>query len=252
MFTSLSIRFRPFLTLAFTRAAGLRRLRFLLVIAMGVGSLVASTVQAQDRYGVGALPQLGYQKSLSQNYTLQTEFESRHFFAQGHFRRSDAEYEYEFSRADFSAVLSRALPRDNKVNAGYLIRFKSDGDVIHRIIQQFEIVGKYDAFQMSHRFAAEQMFATADKPEFRFRYRIGFKWPLGDPEGGTALKVKNEHLYGFQGSTAEYELRLGAAAEFEGAGGHTFSFGPEYRVSPLNVAHKSHQFLLALGYEFAH
>lgn len=223
---------------------------------LGVGVLLAvlsaSPVIAQDAYQIGPMPSIAYKNRLSDNLIFKFDFESRHSFSHGVFGEGSPKNEYEFKRADFSPMLFRTLANGNSLNGGYLFRVKTGGETIHRIIQQYELKRTYSSFKMGHRFAAEQMYGPESKPEYRFRYRISFHWPLsGNTETGTtSIKAKNEYLYGFQGGDTEFEIRLGSTVAFQFSGGSEFAVGPEYRVSPVNESKKNHQFLLVITYQF--
>lgn len=198
--------------------------------------------QAQNR--VGFLPQVNLNISLGNGWKANTKLESRQIFADGE------ETGYRYERTDFAALLTRKNTAGSSWGAGYMIRFQGD-DLIHRAIQQFSMVRKYEVLRIGHRFSTDQTFRPESPVEYRFRYRISSDFPLQgqsvDP-GEFYLKLSNEYLGILEGGEADLEIRGLAALGWSQADYNKFEFGLDYRADALIHTSGRHNFWMYLGW----
>lgn len=210
--------------------------------------LLSMSSRAQDEYRIGILPQLSSKHKLGE-IKFTGEVESRQYFYEGSFSEEFSDAAYNFDYLDLSVLFSKGLADNNSVNVGYLLRIREKDEYIHRFMEQFVIKSGGVSIKSEHRFAAEQMYGALQKPEYRFRYRIALQKALtNDPAKATYLKIRNEHLYSFQGKEEQYEIRASALFGFPFSGGDKLEVGPQYRISPVNRSLKTHKFLLYLSY----
>lgn len=187
---------------------------------------------AQSTYTLGTLPKFNVNKSLPGGYGVNFKTESRLLFAKGTFE-GDWESAFEHGLTEVSLIGSKKAGLANKIAGGYLIRFR-DGRIIHRAIQQFSLMSRFNGFRLGHRFSADQSFAGDQKPEIRLRYRLATDLPLNgkvvDPRE-FYLKLSNEYLNAFQGDDYDLEIRVTPVLGYVFSDENKLEFGPDYRVS---------------------
>ena len=210
---------------------------------------VAVEARSQSTYRAGLLPKLNIGKKFTNLYALNFKTESRLAFSQGRFQ-DNPPFKADYLLTDVSLILSRKVGLNNKIAGGYLARFR-DGKVIHRSIQQFTLVSRFSTFRLGHRFASDQSFTSGEKPEIRLRYRIASDFPLNgeslDPKE-FYLKVSNEYLNSFSGSSYDLEIRFSPLVGYYFSDVNKFEFGLDYRISSFIEDPARHSFWLGINW----
>ncbi len=194
--------------------------------------ILATTALAQHNYRLGVLPAVNLSVDLGKGWKLNAKAESRQSFVTGQ-SGEGAEAGYDYVLTDLSVVPSRKIGLNNSVAAGYQVRFR-DGSVSHRLIQQFTLVRKYEAFRLAHRFAADQTLRKDSDPVYRLRYRLVAEIPMSgtsvDP-GEFYLKLGNEYLFEWQKPEEALEIRVVPLLGYEISDRNKLEFGFDYRVA---------------------
>jgi len=187
---------------------------------------------AQSTYQFCALPSLNLNKKLNNDWSLNTKLESRQLFQQGEINgTTDKEYNYVLT--DLSLIAANKVGLNSRIAGGYLIRFE-EGEIFHRLIQQYVIVQKLSGWRLAHRIMSDQTFSKIEKPEIRFRYRITSEIPLNgesvDP-GEFYLKLNNEYINSFQAKEYDLEIRLIPLLGYDITDNFKIESGLDYRVN---------------------
>jgi hypothetical protein len=198
----------------------------------------------------GNISQIGINKSLSKDWKLNFSIESRQIFFDGVLGESFNE-NYQYNRTEFSVLGARKMAVNQNISAGYLIRFQ-ETSIIHRFLQQYTIVNKFNNFKLAHRFSLNQTKKENIAWEHRFRYRIGLEKPFS----GQAVdakefygKLSNEYLLEVQDyNVSDFEIRALAAVGYSLNKTHKIETGLDYRISNLPNSNKSHEFWLFLAW----
>ena len=200
-----------------------------------------SAVAQSNRSGL--LPQLNVNATVTGAWKLNAKLESRQILAEG----EGLDYRYE--RTDLTAIISRKRATDSW-GGGYMIRLQGD-EFIHRTLQQYSLVRRYEAFRLGHRFRADQTF-RADRPvAFRLRYRLSTDLPLQgqsvDPRE-FYLKLNTEYLGFLQQGDTDLEIRGFAALGWNQNDNNKIEFGLDYRVDSFLAAAPRHNFWWYVGW----
>jgi len=172
---------------------------------------------------LGFLPTFNLNVELSESWRLNSKLESR--------------FQDKFSHAltDLAVVASREIGFNNKVAFGAMLRFRN-GQTAQRVIQQFTLVRKYDAFRVSHRLASDQTWAKEEPPEVRARYRITAQIPLNGQSVNPRemyLKVGNEYLGSLELQELDLEIRLTPTLGYEFTDQNKIEVGLDYRLGSI-------------------
>jgi hypothetical protein len=131
-----------------------------------------------------------------------------------------------------------------------MIRFR-DNEVVHRFIQQYSVVKKYNLFRLGHRISTDQTIRNNNPPQVRLRYRIGVEKALNgkdvDPKE-FYFKLNNEYLFAIEGRETDFELRLIPAFGYALSDNNKFEFGIDYRLNEFISGASRNQFWLYLGW----
>lgn len=211
--------------------------------------LLFSTVWSQGVYRAGILPQINLNMPLMKDWRLNAKVESRQLFSEGGFDQNfKIAFRYELS--DIALIASRNTGVNNSLGAGYMIRFLNN-EVIHRFIQQYSIVKKYDLFRLGHRISTDQTIASNSPVQFRLRYRIGMERALNgkdvDPKE-FYFKLNNEYLFSIKSQDTDFELRLIPAFGYALNDNNKFESGIDYRINEFKSGAYRNQFWLYLGW----
>lgn len=220
--------------------------RHIIVIGM---LLISIYLTAQDRYQVGLMPSVNFSAGMGKDWKLNLKAESRQRLLLGTFgEESDSDYDYILT--DFSVIASRKAGLNNSIAGGYLIRLR-DTTVVHRLIQQFTLVNRFDNFRLAQRFAADQSFFENGAVEIRLRYRLSAEFPLSgqavDP-GEFYLKFNNEYLNAFIKSNYDLEIRIVPLAGYEFNDNNKLEFGLDYRLNGFVNNAPRHNFWITLNW----
>lgn len=178
------------------------------------------------------LPTLNCNKKLKNNWQLNFKSEFRQLFTEGFFGEDNTS-NYEYIHTDASFVLSKKVGLNNKLGAGFLLRFK-DNTIVKRSIQQFTIIAPFNNFRLGHRFATDQTFENNDSMTLRLRYRITFDVSLNGQSVNTNewyLKINNEYLNSFQSSYYDLEIRIVPLIGYVFTDNNKLEVGIDYRTN---------------------
>jgi hypothetical protein len=187
---------------------------------------------AQGTYLLGVLPSLNLNKGMNNDWSVNLKTESRVRFLQGEFGNNSTS-DVHLQLVDIALTGSRKTGLNNTLAGGYLIRLRGS-QTYHRIMQQFTMVRRFEAFRLAHRFSSDQTFNRDEPWELRLRYRITAEIPLNgqsvDP-GEFYLKLNNEYLNSWQEWEPGLEIRLVPLAGFEFTDNNKLEIGIDYRLS---------------------
>lgn len=153
--------------------------------------------------GLGILPKVTVTTKVGGALSLANSIESRQSM---YMSDQMPTIDYQYILTDVISFLSYRIDPDQKVNAGYTLRFRGDQE-FHRISQHYNLIRRYDKFRIGHRFAADQTFSSESSSEFRLRYRATFETAISGTKIDARefyLKAGNEYLYSYKdGSSLE-------------------------------------------------
>lgn len=208
-----------------------------------------NTACAQSTYLIGGLPSININKKLKNDWYLNTKIESRQLLQSGDFNGNIYE-QYKYGLTDLSFITAKKVGLNSRIAGGYLVRFE-DGELSHRLIQQYIIVQKMSGYRLAHRFLSDQTFSNRENPEFRIRYRITSEIPLNgasvDP-GEFYLKINNEYLNSLQGSEYDLEIRLVPLLGYDFTDFFKVETGLDYRVNSFLNNNTRHSFWMVLSF----
>ncbi len=150
---------------------------------------------------LGFLPKINTSTKLTKSVKWVNSIESRELVY-------NDQWKLTHSLIDIASIFSFKTSIDQSLNIGYLIRFR-DGQVIHRILQQYNFVNLQDNHRTAHRIGFEQEFFKDQSTRFRTRYRFTYEKPLNGNKIDLEefyLKLGAETLYNF--TTEDLEFRL--------------------------------------------
>jgi hypothetical protein len=208
------------------------------ILLFAVLLFTAKNGNAQSLYRVGTMPSVNINFGLSNNWALHFKTESRLLFQSGQFGK-DPIRGFDYVLTDISMIASKKAGLNTNLAGGYLVRI-FENQAIHRTIQQFSIVRKFNSFRLAHRFSADQSFNLNQNEEFklkyveyRLRYRIAAEFPLNgqsvDPRE-FYLKINNEYLYGWQNSDRDIEIRVVPLLGYNFVDKSKLELGLDYRL----------------------
>jgi hypothetical protein len=216
----------------------------ILLLVFSLGKTVA-----QDTYLLGTLPSFNLNKGINSDWSLNLKAESRLRFLQGDFG-GEAQSDLNLQLADFALTAARKTGLNNSLAGGYQIRLRGE-QILHRFIQQFTLVRRYEAYRMAHRFSSDQTFNSDNPWELRLRYRFAAEIPLNgqsvDP-GEFYLKLNNEYLNSWQEGETDLEIRLIPLAGYEFTDNNKLEFGLDYRLSSFIDGNSRNSFWLNIGW----
>ncbi|WP_299673214.1 DUF2490 domain-containing protein [uncultured Tenacibaculum sp.] len=184
--------------------------------------LFVGKITSQTNFSAGVLPKVVTSFKMSPKIKWVNSIESREFFY-------DKEFELTHSLVDVSTIFSLKTEMNNKLNFGFIFRFK-DGEVEYRSLQHYNIIHSLEQFQMGHRFAFEQFYD--DVINLRGRYRFTIQRALNGDKIDVFewyLKLSNEYLWQF--NDENLEIRLAPNLGYRLSKRNKIEFGVEYRAA---------------------
>ena len=212
-------------------------------------ALQINYLKAQNRYEIGGLPTLNFNKKITKKWSVNFQYATRHLFKSGDFG-GDSNTNYDFILSDYTLLTSKKVGLNNKLTGGLLYR-REQGETILRAIQQFTIVRRYANFRLAHRFVTDQTFEDQEDFAFRFRYRLASEIPLNGNVADTNefyLKINNEYLQLFQGNQYDIEIRFIPMLGYVLKNGQKVEFGLDYRVNNFMNADAEHTFWTGINW----
>lgn len=197
-------------------------------------ALLSVEAQAQTSHQAGLLPSLSITKKLNDTSRINLRIESRQsFFAKT--ENEPSEWAYTPVLTDITAIYSHKVGYNNALAAGYMTRFR-DGDVGHRVIQQFTIVRRKESFRIAHRFSTDQSWMPKTDLTLRMRYRLASDFPLQ----GTSIEPKEfylktnvEYIAEWQANKMGHEMRAVPVIGYDFTDDNKVEIGLDYRHSSL-------------------
>ena len=218
----------------------------------------AKSLNAQSFYRVGTMPSVNINFGLKNNWALHFKTESRLLFQSGQFGKEPIRG-FDYVLSDISMIASKKTGLNTNLAGGYLVRIL-ENQAIHRTIQQFSIVRKYNSFRLAHRFSADQSFNLNPNREFQFkyveyrlRYRIAAEFPLNGQSVDARefyLKINNEYLYGWQNSDNDIEIRIVPVLGYNFVDKSKLELGPDYRLDSFLNDTTRNSFWLSINWFF--
>ncbi len=206
-------------------------------------------LKAQSTYRIGTLPAINLNKGLPGEWSINFKTESRQSLATGIFDGESASG-FDYLLTDLSLTTSKKVGLNNKLAGGYLASLR-EGRTIHKLVQQFTVVRRYNTFRLGHRFASDQAFEKDRSVEIRLRYRITGEFPLNGEAVDVRefyLKINNEYLNGFQDSEYDLEMRLSPVFGYVFSDSNKFEFGADYRLSSFIDGAAKNSFWIKLAW----
>ena len=216
------------------------RKSFLLIV---ISTLFLNSVQAQSAFQVGLLPSVVLTDKKENDWSIIYEIDSRQLLQTGTFN-GVSENEYQYVLTDFSVLGAKKISPKSRLAGGYLLRIEQD-QIFHRFIQQYTYTQQVDSLALSHRFSSDQTFSPAEKPEFRFRYRLATEIPLEGKtldSGELYLKMSNEYLNSWQDSEYDLEIRIVPLLGFNFRNDKKIEMGMDYRLDSFLQNDTRHSF----------
>lgn len=208
-----------------------------------------SGLWSQGVYSAGILPQINLNIPLSKEWRMNTKVESRQLFFEGKINK-DFKTTYRYDLTDIAFIASRRTGANSSFGIGYMIRFRGNS-VIHRFIQQYSTVKKYDQFRLGHRISTDQTIHENNAVQLRLRYRVGLEKPLSGKDVDSKefyFKLNNEYLFSNQGSINDVELRLIPVLGYSFNDFNKFECGIDYRISKFISDDPVNQLWLNMGW----
>lgn len=220
---------------------------FLLIFSLYLS--FSNAALAQNSYLAGGLPSVNFNYKLKKAWSVNFKLESRQLLKAGVFTdNSDINYEYVLT--DYSFIAAKKIGLNSKISGGYLIRFRN-GEVIHRLIQQYTITQKLSRFRLSHRLVTDQTISPVEATEYRLRYRLASEIPLNgesvDPQE-CYLKISNEYLNSLKNRDYDLEVRLVPMFGYIINEHHKIELGLDYRVKSFLDQNTRHSFWTCLNW----
>ena len=200
-------------------------------------------VIAQSSYRVGGLPSLNMNKKLKNGWSINSKVESRFLFESGLINEASIQH-YTYELSDLSIIAAKKVGLNSRISSGYQVRL-DEGEIIHRLIQQYSIVQKLEGWRIAHRFATDQTFSKNAQIEYRLRYRITSEIPLNGESVDHQefyIKLNNEYLQSLQDREYDIEIRLVPLLGYDVSTTFKIETGIDYRVNAFIHHQTRHSF----------
>jgi hypothetical protein len=204
------------------------------------------------------MPSININYGLQNNWALHFKTESRLLFQSGQFGKEPIRG-VDYVLSDISMIASKKTGLNTNLAGGYLVRIL-ENQAIHRTIQQFSIVRKFNSFRLAHRFSADQSFNLNPNDEFklkyveyRLRYRIAAEFPLNGQSVDARefyLKINNEYLYVWQNSENDIEIRIVPLLGYNFVDTSKLELGLDYRLDSFLNDNPRNSFWLSMNWFF--
>ncbi|MDN3605767.1 DUF2490 domain-containing protein [Kaistella yonginensis] len=204
--------------------------------------------KAQVTFQVGLLPSVVLTDKMSNDWSVIYEIDSRQLLSTRNIE-GVVDNKYEFALTDFSVLAAKKISHHSRLAGGYLLRIEDD-EISHRYIQQYTLTHQLRSLPLSHRFASDQTFSSAEKPSFRLRYRIATEIPLmGETVDADELyfKMSNEFLNSWQDSEYDLEVRLVPLLGFNFKNEKKLEMGLDYRLDSFLQNKTRHSFWVSVN-----
>ncbi len=187
---------------------------------------------AQSTFSTGILPKIVTSFKVSPNMKWINGVESRTFIY-------DKGFTFSHSLVDVSSIFSLKTKMNNKLNFGFIFRFK-DGEIAYRTLQHYNIIHSIEQYQIGHRFGFEQFYDAI--LNLRGRYRFTLQRSLNGNKIDVFewyMKLSNEYLWQF--NKKALEIRLSPNLGYRLSKNNKIEFGVEYRTADVVRKLNKHQ-----------
>ncbi|MEK9613199.1 MAG: DUF2490 domain-containing protein [Flavobacteriaceae bacterium] len=192
--------------------------------------LVCFCVHSQE-YQLGFLPTVNWNKKLPKEFAFNLKIQSREELKRGEFSTYQP-VNFKHQLIDIETLFSKKISFKSKLLLGYMIRFK-DGDLLHRILQQWIVKHSFSSVTFAHRLATDQTMGNSVSFQFRLRYRFTAVIPLnGQIVDAKEFYLKNstESLLSFSDGKQNFDQRLIPFIGYEFNDRQKLEFGLNYLV----------------------
>lgn len=205
--------------------------------------ITISIISVAQNYELGNISGFNFNKSLHNNWKLNLALESRQVFFDGILNES-LNQNYQYDRTELTILAARKTTLNQSLNFGYMIRFANNA-YVHRFIQQYTILNKFEKFKLAHRVALNQTIKQNKPIELALRYRLGFEKPFSglsvDPKE-FYLKLNSEIIANFDKiEFSDAELRNLVGIGYALNNSNKIETGIDNRIQNLNLKQKSHE-----------
>lgn len=204
---------------------------------IGVFLLWSVAVFSQVDSEFGILPKFNISSKINSKLKWVNSIEARE-------KIYDQDFLFEHVLLDLSTSVSYKTNLNERLNLGYILRFE-EGEVIHRLFQQYNIIQQINTLKLGHRIGFEQHFPENEASFYRLRYRITAQKPLNGErvdENEFYIKVGNEYVWNI--STEDIEARLSPYLGYKINKHNKLEIGTEYRISNVLDRLNKHRFWL--------
>ncbi|AUC14007.1 hypothetical protein BTO06_02025 [Tenacibaculum sp. SZ-18] len=188
--------------------------------------LIVLSLKAQSTFSFGWLPKVTFSNRISSSIKWVNSIEAREDLYKDTFM-------FSHHLVDVSSIISIKTNVYQSFNLGYIIRIEGD-EIIHRLLQHFNMVQNLDGLKIGHRLGMEQFFQNTVKPQYRTRYRATFEKPLKGLKVDVKewyLKISNEYLYQF--NEKDLEARISPYLGYKLSKRDKIEIGLDYRLGSL-------------------
>jgi hypothetical protein len=197
-----------------------------------LGLTWAFSAQGQSIVSAGLLPEVNVSYRWLGKWRITGQVESmQQVWRKNEF--SELQGDYKYIRTDFTSVISYKLNPDLTLAGGYLLRF-SEGETIHRSIQQISSVYKKIGVRIGHRLRTDQTFEPKESFEFRLRYRFSAELPLNGlsiNDREWYLIASTEFIGSVQKRDWDYEHRVVGSLGYNFNASNKIETGLDYRLN---------------------
>lgn len=181
---------------------------------------------SQSSFVSGWLPKVNFSTKFSDNIGWNNSLETRQIIYNNKFK-------FKHSLVDYSTFLSIKTANKHSFSLGYILRFINE-DIVHRSIEQYNLIHKTEKMTFDHRFRFEQFYIKNVDIQYRTRYQFTLKKPLfKNINNGLDwyVKLSNEYLYQF--NEKNFEIRLSPYLGYNIGKNDKIEFSIDYRVAKL-------------------
>lgn len=203
-------------------------------------------IVAQSTYQLGGLPSINLNYKWKSDWSANFKIESRQLLQRGAFN-GDVDRHYDYVLTDYSLIMAKKIGLNARLSGGYLFRFR-EGQVIHRLIQQYAITQRLFGFRLAHRLVTDQTFSDNDDTQYRLRYRLSTEVPLNGQSADPKefyFKINNEYLSSIQATEYDLEIRLVPLLGYAVTDKQKVEFGVDYRVNSFLGKNTQHSFWIS-------
>ena len=224
-----------------------------MIVRILIPLFLTFSIFGQDVVRSGFLPGVNISVPLTNVWKMNFRAESTLFVNDFNTIENESTYA-SFRNIEFSTFATRKVLSQHAAALGYGIRIDQEGNLRHRIAQQFTFIDHLKRFRTAHRLRSDQLLQE-DRFAFLFRYRYGIEIPFNgekvDP-GEMYLLSSSELLWTFTSEKQNAgEIRLNSVIGFQLNERSKLETGFDFRLDGLNSDLNRLSIWLSLNYFFA-